>query len=236
MNGTLRPAACAAPAAAFLVAVIVIATSTDIDTRITDALYAAGGGHWPVPHSGWPRRLTYDGAKGVLAMFGLFLIAGVAYPALLRRTGLVRREAGYLLACLCLVPLVIGLIKYHSGVGCANALLRYGGNLPDALGHFTLGRLLSSPLSRGCWPSGHASGGFALLGLGFLPRTAAKRRLLWCIGFAAGGTMGAYQVLRGAHFPSHVLVTAALSQLAACALAELMLRERPALAACQIDK
>lgn len=220
-----RTAAHAAVGAACLVAVLAVASATDIDVRAADALFAAGGRSWPLPHSGWPRWLAYDGAKLAVIAFGLFLAAGVVNPGLLRRAGLTRWEAGYLLACLCLVPVVIGLIKYHSGVSCANALLRYGGETADALGHFTPGRLLSPGLSRGCWPSGHASGGFALLALGFLPRPAATRRLLWCIGLAAGATMGAYQILRGAHFPSHVVVTGAMSQLLVCLVAQLMLPE-----------
>lgn len=224
MSGTSRWAAHASVAAALLAIVIVVASSTDIDMRAADALFAAGGGSWPLAHAGWPRWLFYDGAKVALAAFGLFLMAGMAKPPVLHRSGLSRREAGYLLVCLCLVPVVVGLIKYHSGVSCANALLRYGGDVPDVLGHFTPGRMLSLGFSRGCWPSGHASGGFALLALGCLPRRRAAQRLLWCAGLMAGGTMGAYQVLRGAHFPSHVVVTAAISQLLVCLLAGLMLK------------
>lgn len=200
--------------------------ATFLDLRLADALFAAGNNSWPVPHSGWPRRLAYDGPKLLLAAFGLFLVAGLVWPTLLFRAGLARREAIYLLTSLCAVPLVIGLIKYHSGVSCANELLRYGGSLPDAYGHFTPRRMLASGLSQGCWPSGHASGGFALLALGSLPRTAAARRQLWCIGLVAGSTMGAYQVLRGAHFPSHVIVTAVMAQLLVCVLANLMLPGR----------
>lgn len=221
-----RPVVHAAVAAACLAAVVVVASVTDIDVRAADALFAAGGRSWPLPHSGWPRWLAYDGAKLAIIASGIFLAAGVTKPGLLRWTGLTRREAGYLLTCVCLVPIGIGLIKYHSGVSCANALVRYGGETPDAFGHFTLSRMLSFGQSQGCWPSGHASGGFALFALGFLPRPAMTQRLLWCIGLAAGGMMGAYQVLRGAHFPSHVVVTAAMSQLIACVVAEVMLPGR----------
>ena len=192
MRGISRWTVHAGGAAALLAIVIVVASSTDLDMRAADALFAAGGGVWPLAHAGWPRRLFYDGAKAALVAFGLFLMAGVAKPVVLHRSGLSRREAGYLLVCLCLVPVVVGLIKYHSGVSCANALLRYGGDVPDVLGHFTPGRMLSLGFSRGCWPSGHASGGFALLALGCLPRRPAARRLLWCVGLMAGGMMGAY--------------------------------------------
>lgn len=221
-----RPVVHAAVAAACLVAVVVVASVTDIDVRAADALFAAGGWSWPLPHSGWPRWLAYDGAKLAIIVLGLFLAAGVTKQGLLRWTGLTRREAGYLLTCLCLVPIVIALIKYHSGVSCANALVRYGGETPDALGHFAPSRMVSFGLSQGCWPSGHASGGFALLALGYLPRLPGTQRLLWCIGLAVGGTMGAYQILRGAHFPSHVIVTAAMSQLIVCVFAEVILPGR----------
>jgi membrane-associated PAP2 superfamily phosphatase len=65
----------------------------------------------------------------------------------------------------------------------------------------------------GCWPSGHASGGFALLCLGWLGRRRVAQRWLLVPGIVAGFTMGTYQIARGAHFASHVLVTGLISVL-----------------------
>jgi len=208
-----------------LVPVVVISLGTHIDVRISDRIFAAGGGAWPVPHSGWMRHVAYDGAKRALVIFALFLLAGAWKPALLQPIGLARREAIFVLACLVLVPSLISLVKYHSGVYCAADLARYGGAMPDSSGRFVLSRLFAVDPPHGCWPSGHASGGFALLAFGALPRSAATRRSLWCMGLAIGSTMGAYQVLRGAHFLSHILITALVAQAVVCALAPFFFRE-----------
>lgn len=210
-------------AGAALAAVLVLAIGTAVDFRISDAVFATGGTSWPVPHSGPVRMLFYEGAKYALVAFAACLIAGLGIPPLRRRLHLERREALFVLACLVIVPAVIALIKYHSGVVCASELARYGGRLPDAAGHFTFAKPFAGGRTPGCWPSGHASGGFALFALGALARPACVKRRLWMIGLAAGTAMGAYQVLRGAHFVSHILVTALLAQLLVCVLARVML-------------
>jgi membrane-associated PAP2 superfamily phosphatase len=116
------------------------------------------------------------------------------------------------------------LLKYASGVSCAYELQAFGGPEPNAFGQLSLTRLWAMRGSHGCWPSGHASGGFALFALGMLDRPARLRRLLWRGGLAIGSGMGIYQVLRGAHFLSHILVTAFLAQLLACLLARVFQR------------
>jgi membrane-associated PAP2 superfamily phosphatase len=208
-----------------LVPVVVLGLGTHVDVRISDRIYAAGGGAWPIPHSGWMRQVAYDGAKRALVIFALYLLAGAWKPALLRPIGLERREAVFVFVCLVLIPSLISLVKYHSGVYCAADLARYGGAMPDSSGQFVLSRLFAVDPPHGCWPSGHASGGFALLALGALPRSAPTRRRLWCMGLAIGSTMGAYQVLRGAHFLSHILITALVAQAVVCALAPFFFRQ-----------
>lgn len=209
-----------------LAAVVGIAMATAVDVRISDAIFAAGGGAWPLPHAGWTRALGYEGAKYALIAFAFVLIAGLVRPSLLRSIHLERREAAYLLACLALVPAVIGAVRAESGIACASQLVRYGGDLPDGIGHFTVSKLLADNGLHGCFPSGHASGGFALLALGMLDRKPAVRRGLWLFALFYGSWMGAYQLLRGAHFLSHVLASALIAQLVVSVLATFMLDTR----------
>lgn len=214
---------CAAAAAGALIVVVAVASTTSLDAAISDRIFGAGGSAWPASHSrGWLRWSLYEGPKYLLAIGWLGLLVAVAWPRALPRLRLSRAEAIYLLVCLASVPLVITAIKYHSGVACAAELARYGGPLPDAVGHFTLPKLLDPVAQRGCWPSGHASGGFALLALGSLDRPAYVRWQLWAVGLVLGGAMGAYQIARGAHFVSHVLVTALVAQMLVCVLAAAM--------------
>ncbi len=212
--------------ALLLAAVVGVAMTTAMDVRISDAIFAAGGGAWPLPHAGWTRALGYEGPKYAVIAFALVLIAGLVRPNLLRSIHLERREAAYLLVCLALVPATIGALRAGSGIACASQLVRYGGDLPDWLGHFEVSKLLANNGLHGCFPSGHASGGFALLALGMLDRKPAVRRGLWLFALFYGSWMGAYQLLHGAHFLSHVLASALIAQLTVSVLATFMLDTR----------
>lgn len=213
---------CIAAASLLLIAVILVAVTTKLDLKLSDALYDAASASWPIAHSGWRRAVAYEGAKYALVVIVLALLAGILRPAWLRRIGIVRAEAAFLLICLVTVPAVVAAIKYSSGVACAAELARYGGAYPDNAGHVGPEAFAGTYAARGCWPSGHASGGFALLALGLLDRPAPVRYLLWATGAAVGTSMGTYQIARGAHFVSHVVVTALMAQLLVCTIALLM--------------
>lgn len=105
------------------------------------------------------------------------------------------------------------MIKQNSGVSCPYSIQRYGGSVADSLGDFQTSSYRRRESVVGCWPSGHASGGFALLALAFLSRSRRIRTIFALTGLVAGSSMGIYQVLRGAHFPSHILLTLIISLL-----------------------
>ena len=218
---------CTALAVLMLAAIVVVTMTPSVDIRISDAIFAARGGAWPLPHTGWTRVAGYEGPKYAVILFALVLVAGLLRPDLLRRLHLERREAAYLLTCLAIVPATIILLRSRSDIACTSQLLRYGGDVADWLGHFTFARLAGHDGLHGCFPSGHASGGFALLALGLLDRKPATRLALWCAALLYGSYMGMYQLLRGAHFLSHVVASALIAQLVVCLVAHAMLRERP---------
>ena len=65
----------------------------------------------------------------------------------------------------------------------------------------------SSRCPGGCFPAGHASGGFALLGLVAARGTRRWRNGILALGLGLGWWMGGYQMLKGAHYLSHTLTT-----------------------------
>lgn len=104
--------------------------------------------------------------------------------------GRLRRGALYM----AVIAAVVAALKHYSPISCPWDLPEFGGAKPDA------GR---------CLPAAHPLTGFALFGLvlAFREKPRAARYALAAallIGFVAG----AVQVVRGAHFPSHVLWTA----------------------------
>lgn len=180
------------------------------------SLFRTGSG-WLVPHDtdlataplNW---LAYNGPKAGLILLALALIAISVRPTLGPRA-LGRRRALYLLACLALVPVVCTQLRAVTRMTTPADLSLYGGSWEH--------RLLFESKPEGypsrAFPAGHASGGFALLGLAFAWGSSRARRLGWAAGLLAGGGMGLYQVARGEHFLSHTLASCALSWLI-CAL------------------
>ena len=98
----------------------------------------------------------------------------------------------------------VAILKHDSMHACPWDLTIYGGDLP----FFDLFKNPpASTKSGGCFPAGHPSGGFALMAFYFAFRQYRARfagAMLW-LGIFMGLAMGFVQIIRGAHFLSHVL-------------------------------
>ena len=104
------------------------------------------------------------------------------------------------------VPLAVSTIKALSGVYSPVDMLPYGGKHPH-IG--LLEQLWTYGMVSGgrSFPAGHASGGFALMALYYLPLHRPWKQAAFVFGFLAGWSMGLYQMARGEHFLSHTLTT-----------------------------
>jgi membrane-associated PAP2 superfamily phosphatase len=129
-------------------------------------------------------------------------------PARWREAANIDRR-GLVLALLALasVPLLIGAGKETMNVFCPSEIRRYGGDVAyvKVLERFPDDDRPSHK-GRG-FPAGHASGGFALIGLLWLRRGRAWRAAVLALAVALGWWMGAYQMMKGAHFLSHTVFT-----------------------------
>ncbi|MEQ8207704.1 MAG: phosphatase PAP2 family protein, partial [Woeseia sp.] len=193
-----------------------------IDLGIADRAFDASSATWLVDHrpGGW-RFAFYDGPKYALVLFGMALLAGLFCHRRLDGDRQQRQAVLFLFLCLAIVPSVTGAVKSASGISCPYATERYGGHMPDANGRFSLAGFTDPSRTDGCWPSGHVSGAFALLGI--LCLNVPKRRLLAAAATTAGVAMGGYQVLRGAHFASHIVVSFCIATIVVTVLQQLLL-------------
>jgi membrane-associated PAP2 superfamily phosphatase len=197
------------PAVLLLAGVIALFEFTNLDLVLQDRFFDFATGHWSVDaRDPVGRILFYTGPKVVIIALAVALVAVAFGPARWRgRLAVARRDVFVALLTLASGPALIGLGKNVTNVFCPSEIRRYGGNVPYVA-------LCSAypendrPAARGhCFPAGHASGGFALLGLAWLRRT---RRGWWgglLLGLGVGWMMGFYQMLKGAHYLSHTLVT-----------------------------
>ncbi|MCB1106153.1 MAG: phosphatase PAP2 family protein [Cephaloticoccus sp.] len=200
-------------ALASLAGVILWFEFTDLDLRVQDRLYDFAHQRWVVDgNEPVGRLLFYNGPKIAVWFVGLTVLTLTFGPARWRdRWRFNRRGLGVAALTLATLPVLAGVGKNFTNVFCPSEVQRYGGSEPYV-------KLCSPypddqpPAGKGhCFPAGHASGGFALMGLAWLRASRRWRRGAILLGLAVGWWMGGYQMLKGAHYLSHTLVTMTLA-------------------------
>jgi len=169
------------------------------------------GNYWLIPHeNALGLAIAYDGPKALIIIWALLLIVAAIFA---KR---VRVRALYLLACLAVISVVCTQLRSVTGMATPSELKAFGG-VHD---HLLLFQAKPAGYPSHAFPAGHASGGFALLGLYWILKARRWRGL--ALGLGVGCWMGFYQVARGEHFLSHTLATAALAWLLCVGLAFLL--------------
>lgn len=183
-----------------------------LDLGLQDRFYDPVAGRWLVDADDPMLRLFfYTGPKQLLFVFGIVLGLVCFGPARLRRrfmpTERLRRGWMVVFATLVTAPLLVSSLKAVTHVFCPHELSRYGGKEAyQPVFERYAGEDRPERFGRG-FPAGHASGGFALLSLAGVG-VAWRRRLAGIgVGLVAGSSMGIYQMMKGAHFLSHTMVT-----------------------------
>ena len=155
------------------------------------------------------KLLLYAGPKILIVCTGIgfiTLLVASFTPALKERLRQWRRPALLVLICLIFIPYSVAILKTLTGVYSPTDLLPYGGE-HEHIGF--VAQLYTYGMTAGgrSFPAGHASGGFALMALFYLPVQTRMKRSFLLIGLLAGWSMGIYQMARGEHFLSHTLTT-----------------------------
>ena len=171
------------------------------------------GKEWLIPHGhALGDALAYRGPKVLIIIWAVLLILAAIFA---RR---VRIRALFFLACLALVPVISTQLRAVTHMATPLELTTYGGTFE----HLLLFEAKPTGYPSHAFPAGHASGGFALMGLYWILGTRRWRGL--ALGLFVGSWMGFYQIARGEHFLSHTLATAALAWLICAGLALAMKR------------
>ena len=198
------------PAVLALAGALAVFEFSGLDLWLQDFFYDAAAGRWVVDATDpLGRAIFYTGPKvAFIIPLGIAVLVVALGPARWReRLHFGRRDVWVAFLTMATVPILAGLGKKHSDVFCPSEIRRYGGDVPyvKLCEPYPAG---DRPERRGhCFPAGHASGGFALLGLYGLRRTRAWRRGVLALGLGLGWWMGGYQMLKGAHYLSHTVVT-----------------------------
>jgi membrane-associated PAP2 superfamily phosphatase len=202
MNGNLAILA----TGLLLVLVVALFDLTRLDLWVQDRFYYPARGWLVDPDARVPKLVFYDAPKVVFALIFVFLVACIVAPALgAFQLPLSRREAAFLLVCIVVVPVTAYLGKKTTGVFYPSRIERYGGKQPYRTLLQSIPRVPGRERGRG-FPAAHCSGAFALMALYFVLPGEARWLGLAC-GLAAGWSVGIYQMLKGAHYLSHTVVT-----------------------------
>ena len=234
-------AAARRPWAGLLLALVLVLAwdGSGADLPVAGWFADASGFRWR--DAWWTRGLLHEGGRAagllalaLLAVYAAWPSAPAAVPAAgpaARRPRIERAERVYALAVVLFVALTVPALKRLSLSSCPWDLALFGG-VAQYVSHWQFGVADGGP--GRCFPSGHAVTAFALWGA-VLPWRRHHPRRAWALGgavAAAGLLLGAGQVLRGAHYPSHVFwsawLCAALVMAAAAVQPWVIGRVRPA--------
>lgn len=191
--------------AIYLVAMWVL-TALRLDFAIADHWYAWQGHHWSLRHHWLTSRVLHEGGKRF--SIALWLAVAACTVIVWHRPGWRswRRPLAVLLASVLLSTLLAGAIKHSWAMDCPWDLQRYGGT--QAYVGLFQARPAGMPPAA-CFPSAHASSGFAWIALYFAGVCVAPR-WRWAglaVGIGLGTVFAGAQQLRGAHFLSHDITT-----------------------------
>ena len=194
-----------------------------LDLAVSHLVAGPAGFAW---RDAWlTRHVLHDGGRWLA---GVVLVA-LLVDALRRHAhGPSRAERWQALAVVLGGLTVVPLLKRASSTSCPWDLAEFGGQAAY-VSHWLPGVADGGP--GHCFPSGHAVAAFAFFALYFhwRPHQPARARAWLAATLAAGAVFGAAQVVRGAHFASHVLWSAWICwALATTAYAVINRRRRPA--------
>lgn len=185
-------------------AALLVWDASGLDLQVSRWFGTSHGFAWT--HHWLTETVLHDAAKYLAWPLFACLAFGLWRPFGFMR-GLTRAQIGWWLSTTLVCVVLIGWLRSHSATSCPWELQEFGGTVPRLVSHWNPFATDGGP--GRCFPSGHASTAFAFLpGWLALRRTSpalAKRWLMLTI--ALGLLLGGVQVVRGAHFVSHVLWT-----------------------------
>lgn len=192
------------PALIFAIFMLTIYSKVQWDISLTNLFFDAQQQVFPLKRHEFLSQWMHVDLKWLMVAIALtsFGLSAASYQ--FSHLKVHRKSLLWVFVGMVVATTAVSILKHYNQHGCPWDIAMYGGDLP-------LFELFATPpagVEAGrCFPAGHPSGGFALMAFYFSfmhskPRFANK--MLW-LGLAMGLLMGMAQVMRGAHFLSHVL-------------------------------
>lgn len=174
------------------------------DVRLTNLFFDAQHRQFFLKQQPFLSDFMHTGLKWLMVVVALLslMLAVLAYNLAALKP--IQKHLFWAFAGMVISSSVVAILKHSSVHGCPWDLAMYGGDLP----YLPLFSSLPAGVHAGvCFPAGHPSGGFSLMAFYFAFRQIKPQfaiGMLW-LGLFFGLAMGFVQVMRGAHFLSHIL-------------------------------
>ncbi len=193
------------PSILFITSVFIIEIF-QLDLILADWIYALEGHQWLLRNHYITKIILHDRVQDFSKLLGLSLLLLAISSHFNQRLKPYNRGLWMIFLSFSISAIIVGILKSVTHVDCPWDLQRYGGSrlyyfIPDIhQSTYKFGR---------CFPSGHASGGYGLIGLYFFffHYQPCWKWLGLGIALFTGLVYGFTQQLRGAHFLSHDLWT-----------------------------
>jgi membrane-associated PAP2 superfamily phosphatase len=190
---------------------------TDLDLAASRPFYDEANQRWLGRDAWWANALLHTGGKWLVVAVASGALVAFGMSFRFRRLAEWRGAALYLTLSIGLGTGLVAAAKEVTDRHCPRAMDAFGGSVPYT--RLFQGTPAGYPPGR-CFPAGHASGAFSLVGLYFIARARRSPRAVWWLAPAIllGAAFALAQQARGAHFLSHNLWAAAVCWYAALAL------------------
>lgn len=192
---------------AVLALIIVLARYTPLDHALTGLFYDSGAHRFPLRDQPFWAVIMHTGLKYLSLVLWLILLLG--WIRVRDRPSLqpLRQAMAFTLMVMPLASLTVSLFRAISPHSCPWDLILFGG-VAEYFRFFD--SIPANPGPGRCVPSGHASAGFAWLAAYVAMRHVNRYAAQVALGFVVlfGTLASVTQIVRGAHFLSHVLLTA----------------------------
>lgn len=194
--------------AILLIAVIALFQFTNLDIFVQSFFYNFDTKNWMIDKSEPILKFFfYDGIKNSLILFAVAILFSLLF---LRKKNFVQEyKKGLIIVLLSaiFVPVLIGSLKAVTNTPCPCNIIYFNGTYPDKKVFDSYPKDFVQKSKVKCWPAGHASGGFALMALFFLFKTAKNQKRALIGALIIAWSMGIYKMLLGDHFLSHTIIT-----------------------------
>lgn len=194
-----------------LVLLSITSHQSGFDEWLEGRVYLMEGGngsYFPWRDNFWLYQVMHEDGRALVKRL-FFLNIGLLILSFVFKRLATYRAAFFYIALTTLISTgLISFLKHHTTLPCPQSLREFGGTRA----WINVWKLFATDIpSGGCYPAGHASGGYAWLCLAFLfPFRSREFYLALLPGALLGLSFGLAQQLRGAHFLSHDLLTIAI--------------------------